>query len=202
MSKESRDSGYPNYLLRAIGKKWVLLILSEVEKSKVLRFNQIRSIFPKINSSTLSSILKELESLGLIEKKIHDIMPLKVEYKLTQSGKTVVKFARPLMDFKNSNHSARYSKGIESTFKNMVSVAVEHALLEMGTPELEKVESRLQEDYHCTIADTAHHPEYLKRILSELFGNSYQDILDTIHSVLKESESQEMVKNFLMVLEK
>ena len=201
MSDDSRFNGYPNGLLYVIGKKWVALILLEIEKSGKLRFNEIRNIFPKINSSTLSSVLKELDSLGIVEKKIYDGVPLKVEYRLTESGKTVAKFMKPLMDFRRSNNGKKFDN-VESTFRNLVSVAVEHALLEMGSLELEKVENKLKDDYQCTIADTANHPEYLKKVLCELFGKSYQDILDTIHEVLKQSETQEHVQNFLTVLEK
>lgn len=84
--------------------------------------------------------------------------------------------------------------------RDLITVAVEYALLQMGTPELEKVETRLQNDYNCKIGDCLEHPEYLKRILCDLFGNCYQDILDSIEQVIKDANVDNQVDEFLMVL--
>ncbi len=46
--------------------------------------------------------------------------------------------------------------------QELITVAVEHALLQMGNPELEMVEYQLKNDYNCTIRDCLEHPEYLK----------------------------------------
>lgn len=84
--------------------------------------------------------------------------------------------------------------------QELITVAVEYALLQMGTPELDKVLTRLREDYNCTIGDCLEHPEYLKRILCDLFGYCYQDILDNIEQVFKDASIEEQVDDFLMVL--
>lgn len=84
--------------------------------------------------------------------------------------------------------------------RDLITVAVEYALLQMGPPELEKVETRLQNDYNCKIGDCLEHPEYLKRILCDLFGNCYQDILDSIEQVIKDANIDNQVDEFVMVL--
>ncbi|HSB50403.1 MAG TPA: hypothetical protein VLC72_03625 [Nitrosopumilaceae archaeon] len=84
--------------------------------------------------------------------------------------------------------------------RDLITVAVEYALLQMGTPELEKVETRLANDYNCKIGDCLEHPEYLKSILCDLFGNSYQDILDSIEQVIKDANIDNQVEEFVMVL--
>ena len=86
-------------------------------------------------------------------------------------------------------------------FKTLISVSVEKALLEMGMPELDLVISRLKEDYNCEISDCLEHPEYLKQILCELFGNSYQDILKSIHESLHQTKMEESLVNFLTILD-
>jgi hypothetical protein len=88
----------------------------------------------------------------------------------------------------------------KSMQRDLITVAVEYALLQMGTPELEKVESRLLNDYNCKIGDCLEHPEYLKRILGDLFGYCYQDILDNIDQVLKDAGINHTVDKFFMVL--
>ena len=73
------------------------------------------------------------------------------------------------------------SKVLES----VVTASIEKALLEIGKFELDSVVYRLKENYHCEISDCLDHPEYLKQILCELFGNSHPDILKSIHESIE-----------------
>ena len=90
-----------------------------------------------------------------------------------------------------------HSKALESA----VAVSVEKALLEIGKFELDSVVYRLKENYHCEIFDCLDHPEYLKQILCELFGNSYQDILKSIHESLERTSMEQPLVHFLNVLD-
>jgi len=84
--------------------------------------------------------------------------------------------------------------------QELITVAVEHALLQMGTAELEMVEYSLKNDYNCTIGDCLDHPEYLKQVLKELFGYCCEDILSTIEYVVKGGNVDSQVKKFLTIL--
>lgn len=85
--------------------------------------------------------------------------------------------------------------------EELITLSVEHALLKMGNPELELVKSRLKEEYNCEISDSLKHPEYLKKILNELFGNAYQDILKTINERLQKTSMDKPIVQFLTVME-
>ena len=87
-------------------------------------------------------------------------------------------------------------------FKLLISASVEKALLEMGTLEFDLVVSRLKEDYNCEISDCLDHPEYLKQILCELFGNFYQVILKSIHDSIEKSNMERPLVNFLTILDR
>ncbi len=89
----------------------------------------------------------------------------------------------------------------EKSDRDFIRVAVETALLELGTPELEKVVSKLQEDYNCEITDCLEHPEFLKSTLYDLFSNSYEDILATIRKTLEKGNLGAKTEKFLLVLE-
>lgn len=89
---------------------------------------------------------------------------------------------------------------IDEMEKHVVSLAVEQALLQMGTPEVEKVKSILKEEYGCTTADSIDHPEYLKIILNDLYGNLYQDIIDSIYIIIRNKKDVKIIRNFLYVL--
>jgi len=81
--------------------------------------------------------------------------------------------------------------------KALVSLAIEQTLLEFGTPALEKVSKKLFEDYHCYIPDCYKKPEYLNKVLKDLFGNSHTVIVQSIRKRLEELASQDPIKNFL-----
>jgi DNA-binding HxlR family transcriptional regulator len=75
-----------------IGKRWTLLILLEMYKhDNSMRYTDIKNSIPDITPKILSSRLKELESEGLISKKVKTVtFPVKCEYNLTGSGKDFI----------------------------------------------------------------------------------------------------------------
>lgn len=76
-------------IFRILGKKWSLPVIKKLAKNETLRFNQLKNNFQKITPSTLSSILKELEKHGIVQKKTDDGYFLTVLYFLTDYGKSL-----------------------------------------------------------------------------------------------------------------
>jgi DNA-binding HxlR family transcriptional regulator len=74
--------------------KWVVLLLTHIGEKKVVRFNEFRKVFPDVSQKMLSQQLKKLEENKIIEKKIFNVVPPKVEYTLTLQGKKLI----PLLD--------------------------------------------------------------------------------------------------------
>ena len=75
--------------LRIIGKKFTLHILRNMLLLKQKKFNEFLRSIEGINTKTLSIRLQEMESEGLIKRKIIDKRPLRVEYSLTEKGKSL-----------------------------------------------------------------------------------------------------------------
>jgi len=90
--------------------------------------------------------------------------------------------------------------GNSDVYKSVVTVSVEKALLEIGKFELDSVVYRLKENYNCEISDCLDHPEYLKEILCELFGNSHEVVLKSINESFKKTSMEPPLVNFLTVL--
>lgn len=73
-----------------IGGKWKAVILYHLMNGK-LRYNELRKEIPTVTERTLSLQLKKLEEDGIINRKVYTKKPpLKVEYTLTDLGKTLI----------------------------------------------------------------------------------------------------------------
>jgi len=73
-----------------IGGKWKAVILNNLKYS-TLRYSELRKTMPTVTERTLSLQLKKLENDGIIKRKVYTSKPpLKVEYSLTEFGKTLV----------------------------------------------------------------------------------------------------------------
>ena len=72
-----------------IGGKWKTVVLWYLRKDKK-RFNELKKLIPGITEKMLSIQLKQLEQDGLVNRKIYGEVPPRVEYFLTDFGKTLI----------------------------------------------------------------------------------------------------------------
>lgn len=74
--------------LKVIGGKWKPVILCHLTEG-THRFGELRREMPQITQKMLSQQLRELEEDAIINRKVYDQVPPKVEYSLTEYGLTV-----------------------------------------------------------------------------------------------------------------
>jgi len=86
--------------------------------------------------------------------------------------------------------------------KALVSLAIEKALIDVGVPTYDQVIHQLHKKFHCYLPDCYEHPEYLKEVLSELYGDSSRVIIDSIMKDLEEFSYKKQIEKFLQVLSK
>ena len=84
--------------------------------------------------------------------------------------------------------------------KVLIIAAIEKSLLEIGKPDLNKVKQRLMEDYNRTLADCYEEPEFLNRILKDIYGKAHITIVDSIKKNLEGMMGLEPVKKFLEII--
>jgi DNA-binding HxlR family transcriptional regulator len=90
--RKQRHLGYTNCPVEAaldlIGGKWKSIILFRVLE-ETRRFNELRRLMPGLTQRMLTNQLRELEQDGLISRKVYAEVPPKVEYSMTEFGKTL-----------------------------------------------------------------------------------------------------------------
>jgi DNA-binding HxlR family transcriptional regulator len=82
------------YTLSMIGGKWRLVILYWLVDYPVIRFNELQRKIGTITYKTLSAELKAMEADGLIIRREYPQIPPKVEYSLSEKGRSLY----PLME--------------------------------------------------------------------------------------------------------
>ncbi len=89
MNKELKELGYEKFehFVGMIAGKWKLRILFMLGNHGILRYNELKRLVTGITHKMLSSQLKELESDGLIIRKVYNQIPPKVEYSLSEKGR-------------------------------------------------------------------------------------------------------------------
>jgi DNA-binding HxlR family transcriptional regulator len=91
----SLDSPCPIiYTLAVVGGKWRWLIIYKLSEYGILRYGELKRTLPPITHKMLSQELKELEAEKLIHREEYHQIPPKVEYSLTEKGKTLL----PILD--------------------------------------------------------------------------------------------------------
>jgi len=90
MTKKIIENNCPTRAtLKVIGGKWKLLILHQI-KEETRRFSEFLRLMPEITKQMLTKNLRELEKDGIINRKVYPVVPPKVEYSLTEKGKTLI----------------------------------------------------------------------------------------------------------------
>lgn len=91
-----------NVIARFSGK-WSILILCVLSENESTRFNSIGRAIPDISPKVLSSTLKMLEDDRLISRRIYAEIPPRVEYSLTEKGRSLMPLLYNLIEWAIEN---------------------------------------------------------------------------------------------------
>lgn len=101
------------------GDKWSLLVLLVIDGRGTVRFNELCRLIPDISTRVLSGTLKTLEADGLIDRKVYAQVPPKVEYKMTERGKSLIPLINQLTQWALAN--------MESVMKHRADYEASHS---------------------------------------------------------------------------
>ena len=82
------------YAISLIDGKWKMHILFWLWKREILRYSELKRALGRVTHKMLSNQLKELENDGLIQRREYPQVPPKVEYSLTERGRSLI----PILD--------------------------------------------------------------------------------------------------------
>ncbi|UZR96434.1 winged helix-turn-helix transcriptional regulator [Chondrinema litorale] len=86
------------FAISHIGGTWKMPILWRLQNSPQ-RFSELKNDIPHITDKMLTSQLRELESKGMINRKVYAVVPPKVEYTLTEKGKKAIPVIEIIMKY-------------------------------------------------------------------------------------------------------
>ncbi|MCI1720630.1 MAG: helix-turn-helix transcriptional regulator [Bacteroidales bacterium] len=86
-------------VIARFGNKWAILIILEINEKGVARFNELCKMIPDVSPRVMSGTLKTLEADDIIARKIYPVVPPKVEYRLTDVGKSLLPLIAQLTEW-------------------------------------------------------------------------------------------------------
>lgn len=97
------------------GNKWALLVILVLSENEPIRYNELGRRIPDISSRILANTLRTLEADGLVDRKAYNEVPPRVEYSLTDTGRSLVPIIIRLTEWAQANmktiitHRTRHS---------------------------------------------------------------------------------------------
>lgn len=86
-----------------IDGKWKCVALWHLQEKGVVRFNELMRLMPGVTQRTLTNQLREMEADGLIDRVVYPQVPPRVEYSLSDRGRTFLPILRALSAWGEAN---------------------------------------------------------------------------------------------------
>jgi DNA-binding HxlR family transcriptional regulator len=86
---DPRVEGLVVDLIGRVADKWTMIILEVLVEHGELRFTQLSRLVTGISQKMLTQTVRQMERDGLLKRKVHPVVPPKVEYKITELGLTL-----------------------------------------------------------------------------------------------------------------
>lgn len=107
--KNNNEKSHPHgncsirHILDRFGDKWSILIISILGHVGKLRFNELNQQIGDISQKMLTVTLRSLEADGLISRKLFPEIPPRVEYELTDLGRSLLPHIEQLAEWAAKN---------------------------------------------------------------------------------------------------
>lgn len=92
--------------LSVIGGRWKPVLLFKLMEEGTLRFGELRRLVPGVTQKMLTNQLRELEADGVVHREVYPEVPPKVEYSLTEYGRSLQPILLAMRDW-GTRHTER-----------------------------------------------------------------------------------------------
>ncbi|MDD5822078.1 MAG: helix-turn-helix domain-containing protein [Prevotella sp.] len=94
-------------VISRFGDKWSVLVLYTLDRSQtgVMRFNELHAHMSDCSQKMLSKTLKQLQTSHLVGRKVYPEVPPRVEYSLTDTGKSLIPALEQLISWAKAHFS-------------------------------------------------------------------------------------------------
>ncbi len=92
MAEEQHDPELEALVREIIGRvadKWTMLALEALEERGALRFTRIGELIGGVSQKMLTKTLRQMEADGLVTRTVYPVIPPRVEYELTEMGRSL-----------------------------------------------------------------------------------------------------------------
>lgn len=90
-------------VLSRLGDKWSMLVLVTLNANGVMRFSDIHKAIEDVSQRMLTVTLRTLEADGMVERKVYAEVPPRVEYCLTDTGRSLIPHIEALIGWALEN---------------------------------------------------------------------------------------------------
>lgn len=73
-------------MLGRVADKWTLLVIEELGSGGEMRFSRLKERIGGVSQKMLTKTLRQLERDGLVTRRVHAVVPPRVDYQLTPLG--------------------------------------------------------------------------------------------------------------------
>ncbi|MBW3094390.1 helix-turn-helix transcriptional regulator [Bifidobacterium sp. 64T4] len=94
--------------LLMISDKWKVLILRDLLNG-TMRFSELRRSVGNISQKVLTANLRQMERDGLVHREVYPEVPPRVEYSLTETGRTLKPVIETMRDWGNWYKAERFA---------------------------------------------------------------------------------------------
>src|SRR4249920_3421159 len=89
--------------LDLIGGRWTILLLRDLLLNGSRRFQDFQTSLPGVAPNILSARLKAMEESGLVQRSLYSERPPRMEYVLTDKGKSLGPIVKAMRDWGNKH---------------------------------------------------------------------------------------------------
>src|ERR1700761_7029718 len=76
-------------IIARVADKWTMLVLEVLEEHGVVRFTRLGELVGDISQKMLTKTVRQMERDGLVTRTVHPVIPPRVEYRLTELGRSL-----------------------------------------------------------------------------------------------------------------